>query len=199
MPPLLIASANSGKLSEFQRLLSPYFRCISHSSAPRIEEIEETGSTYFENSLRKATSYFRAFGGPVLADDSGLEVDALEGAPGVQSHRFGGAHLSWPERFQYLQNQIEKAKNKDRSARFRCVLCYWDGQSIPQFFEGVVMGEIAHVLRGEKGFGYDPIFYSNELDKTFGESTPLEKDKVSHRGKACRQFLDWMLDRRALR
>ena len=198
-PALLLATENKGKLKEFQSFLGDSFHCLSSSDSPlpphgKIEIIED-GTTYFENALKKAVGYFTALGVPVLSDDSGLEVDALGGAPGVFSARFGGVGISWPDRWAHLHKALSSSPPERRSARFRCVLCYYDGKGVPVFFDGVAEGRIVSEPKGGKGFGYDPIFYSTVLKKTFAEATEDEKSRFSHRAEAIRGFLEWWRSR----
>lgn len=187
-PTLLLATENQGKLKEFRSFLGVSFHCLSPHG--KIEIIED-GTTYFENALKKAVGYFTALKVPVLSDDSGLEVDALNGAPGVFSARFGGEGISWPERWGYLHKALSSSPLERWTARFRCVLCYYDGKTVPVFFEGVTEGRIVSEPKGGKGFGYDPIFHSSVLKKTFAEATDEEKSRVSHRAEAIRVFLEW--------
>ncbi len=185
-PTLLIATHNPGKLKEFTEGLKTSFLCQPPSQPM---DVEETGSTYRANAALKAKAYFDTFGLPVLSDDSGLEVDALEGKPGVFSARFGGESLSWIERWEKLKTAMA-LRPETRFAQFRCVLCYFDGKH-QSFFEGLAPGEIVFPPRGDKGFGYDPIFYSADLKKTFAEASFEEKLRHSHRGLALQAFLKW--------
>lgn len=196
-PVLLIASANVGKLKEVQFLLADRVRCVLPTDpifegVPRPEVLED-GQTYQENSLKKARAYFKAYKVPVLSDDSGLEVDALEGKPGIHSARFGGESISWPERWQHLFLKLKGHKPDTWTARFRCVLCYYDGSRPPEFFEGTTEGRIVSCPQGDNGFGFDPIFFSSILGKTFGEASPQEKGGVSHRSQALKKFVNWYL------
>jgi len=192
---LLLASENLGKLSEFQELLGGKITCLSaaDTTLPRkfTPQIVEDGETYFENALKKAMGYYRAFGIPVLSDDSGLEVDPLNGAPGVFSARFGGEEISWPDRWRLLHEKLAPFSRDTWRARFRAVLCYYDGETVPRFFQGVTEGLIVEA-KGAKGFGYDPIFYSDVLKKTFGEASSAEKHRCSHRSAASREFLSFL-------
>ena len=189
MKPLLIATSNPGKFREFAELLSSVFHCESlpENTPTAIED----GKTYQENALKKAEHYFRIFKKPVLTDDSGLEVDLLNGAPGIDSATFGGEKISWPERWDFLYQQLRKVGGNRSAARFRCLLCYFDGMDEPRFFEATTEGYIASVPQGGHGFGYDPIFYSSELGKTLGQASTVEKGSVSHRARAAEKFLDW--------
>lgn len=189
MTPLLIATQNAGKVREFQSLLSIAFKCISPDD--RAPEVDENGKTYRENALKKADSFFETYQLPVLADDSGLEIDVLKGAPGIWSARFGGVGISWPERFGKLYQLLAPFPQDQWTARFRCVLCLMVPKQEPVYFEGVCEGKIMALPQGQGGFGYDPIFYSTELGKSLGVATPLEKAQVSHRAQAVRALLDW--------
>jgi len=187
---LLVATSNSGKLKEFNGLLNSKFIC--ESLPPQTPVVVEDGKTYCENALKKAKGYFEVFRKPILSDDSGLEIDVLKGAPGVDSAIYGGEDLAWPERWKFLYDELDKVKAIKPTARFRCVLCYYDGVNSAQFFEATTEGHISTHPKGNQGFGYDPIFYSSELEKTLGEATAEEKAKVSHRARAVRKFLSWI-------
>ncbi|MBI1859349.1 MAG: RdgB/HAM1 family non-canonical purine NTP pyrophosphatase [Deltaproteobacteria bacterium] len=184
--PILLATQNRGKVAEFQAMLVPF----DVVTPPASILIEETGATYCENALIKALRHFEKYRVPVLADDSGLECDALKGEPGVFSARFGGERISWPDRWKLLNDTIARSRDpKNHRARFRAVLCYYDGTSVPQFFEGVVEGEILASPRGDKGFGYDPIFLVPERGLSMAEIDSVEKNRISHRAKAAQAFL----------
>lgn len=199
--PLVLATSNQGKAAEFRRLLGPSVTLVTLAEvAANVgkppPEVEETGESYYENALVKALRYFAyaksmsTDGGPfpVLADDSGLELDALGGLPGVYSARFGGEDLSWPARWQHLQDELQTTGTGPWPARFRCVLCYYDGVRPPVFFEGTTEGSVIPAAKGTSGFGYDPIFYSDALGSTFGEASDEKKDTVSHRARALQAF-----------
>lgn len=188
LAPLLIATQNQGKLKEFRRLLDRHFTCSALSES---FEVIENGKDYRENALIKANAFFEKFQIPVLADDSGLEVDALGGSPGLLSARFGGEALTWPERWSFLHAKLSGYPEETWTASFKCALCYFDGREAASFFEGSTAGKIVSNPRGDRGFGYDPIFYSPELQKTFGEAHPDEKERVSHRAHAIKKFLQW--------
>lgn len=204
LPVVLIASGNKGKRDEIQAMLAGVVHCLGPedpSFDPSIcPQVNEDGHTYYENALKKALAYYQAYRVPVLADDSGLEVDLLGGGPGVYSARFGGETLTWPERWTALIKQLENFPNDPLKARFCCVLCFYDGERAPLFFHGRVEGCITRKPQGTGGFGFDPIFFSTELQKTFGEARPEEKARISHRSRALRMFRDWYhrqaLDRR---
>ncbi len=185
----LLATENQGKRKEFEAL----FPGLIFPIRPNSPKVVEDGKTYQENALKKAVAYFEAFRVPVLADDSGIEVAALDGKPGLHSARFGGEAISWPERRQLLLNAL--ASHSNRIALFRAVLCYYDGKRTPIFAEGIVKGKILDKDEGKEGFGYDPIFYSLTLQKSYGLATFQEKLQDSHRAKAAQKLIT-LLDHR---
>ena len=183
---LLIATRSEGKLHELAALLGGApFRCISLAEAGIGEEVPETGSTLEENAALKAAAYARLSGMLTLADDTGLEVDALGGEPGVRSARY--APGSSQDRIDLLLRNLEDVDATDMTARFRCVIAITTPGGSPDFHEGVCEGRIVREQRGAGGFGYDPIFFVPELGKTMAELTPDEKNRVSHRGIAARK------------
>ena len=186
---IALATNNKHKLQEIRAILDGCFDKLLSLSELGIDiEIEETGSTLEENALIKAREIVRLTGMPALADDTGLMVDALDGAPGVYSARYAGeAHDDKANRELLLKN-LENAP--DRSAHFGTVIavCYPDGTYLTA--EGRVDGVITHEERGDGGFGYDSLFLSNEIGKTFAEATPEEKNAISHRGRALRAMLE---------
>ncbi len=183
---LLIATRNSDKLSELASLLAGVpFRCVSLDDAGISDEVPETGSTLEENAALKATGYARLSGMLTLADDTGLEVDALGGEPGVRSARY--APGSSQDRIDLLLRNLEGVDATDMTARFRCVIAITGPDGSPDFHEGVCEGRIVREQRGTGGFGYDPVFLLPELGKTMAELTPDEKNRVSHRGIAARR------------
>jgi len=158
-------------------------------------DVEETGTTYAENAELKARAYAQVSNILTLADDSGLEIDALGGAPGVQSARYLGSEISYEERFRVILEQLKGLPLDRRSARFRCVIALVEPLGNIRMVEGVVEGVIAEGPRGTNGFGYDPIFSLPELGKTFAELEPEHKNRISHRARAAqsaRKLLeDW--------
>lgn len=186
---IALATNNKHKLEEIRAILNGCFEQILSLSELGLDiEIEETGATLEENALIKAREIVRLTGMPALADDTGLMVDALGGAPGVYSARYAGeAHDDKSNRQSLLKN-LENAT--DRSAHFGTVIavCYPDGSYLTA--EGRVDGKIIFEERGEGGFGYDSLFYSEEIGKTFAEATPEEKNSISHRGRALRAMLE---------
>ena len=160
---------------------------------PDVAAPEETGPTFEENARQKAIYYASATGGMVVAEDSGLEIDALGGAPGVESARFGGVELTYPQKFALIDERLRASGRPDRTARFVCALALATDTSVLFETRGVVEGEIVLPPRGTGGFGYDPIFLYPPYGRTLAEVSPAEKAAVSHRGKAfsaLRAFLE---------
>lgn len=186
-PPLVLATLNRSKGRELASLLDsiPYdVRLLADTPGARLPE--ETEETYRGNALLKARAAARLTGHTALADDSGLEVDALGGAPGVRSARFGGAGLDDAARTALLLRILGERRGVPRSARFRCVIAIVDGAGRERVVEGAVQGVIAEAPRGSGGFGYDPVFVYPPLGRTFAELTDDEKARVSHRAMAVR-------------
>jgi len=157
------------------------------SEYPDIGEIEETGTTLLENSLLKAHTVHDRTGLPAIADDTGLEIDALDGAPGVYSARFAGPDATYEDNINKLLSVMEDVSDDMRSARFRTVISFVDeGQEL--WTEGFIEGRITEDPRGNMGFGYDPVFYVPRLEKTFAELSTAEKNKISHRGLALQKL-----------
>jgi XTP/dITP diphosphohydrolase len=201
IPTLLIATSNKGKVAEIASLLEGIeglaCRVIGLEDLPQVPPpVEETGATFAENALIKADYYHAATGLLTLADDSGLEVDALDGRPGVYSARYGGEGLSRPQQISLLLEEMKGAPEENRTARFVCVIALagpaGESSDIRQTFEGRCEGKIALAPRGGGGFGYDPIFIDTELGRTFAELSPEEKSLRSHRGKALRDAIKYL-------
>ena len=184
---LLIATRSAGKLGELAALLENVpFRCVSLDEAGVTGAVEETGATLEENAAIKAEGYARLSGMLTLADDSGLEVDALGGEPGVRSARY--APGSDRDRIDLLLRNLEGVDPADMGARFRCVIAVAaPGGEPPALYEGVCEGVIVREVRGGGGFGYDPVFLVSALGRTMAELAPWEKNRVSHRGIAARK------------
>jgi XTP/dITP diphosphohydrolase len=186
MPKLLLATTNQGKLREYQHLLSGLpFEMVSPITEGLDIYVEESHPSYEENARLKATIYSRASHLLTLADDSGLEVDALGGEPGIHSARAAGENASDKDRIAYLLNRLKDVPWEERTARFVCVVAI----AIPEDNMEICMGEchgiIAFEPRGSDGFGYDPVFYFSEIGKTMAE-LPLDiKNQISHRGQAA--------------
>ena len=183
---VILASQNQHKLVELSAILSQLgFEIALESEYGLHVDVDETGTTFEENSLLKAEAVMKASGMPVLADDSGLMVDALNGAPGVYSARYGHKS-SDAERIAYLLENLKDVPAERRTAKFVCVItCLWpDGRRIVA--RGECPGQILFAPKGTGGFGYDPVFYLPELEKTYAELAPEEKNAISHRGNALK-------------
>lgn len=189
---LVIASQNPDKLREFREALADLPLELLAAGELGVKRFpEETGSSYEENAFVKAAFVATKTGLPSLADDSGLEVEALDGAPGIYSARFGG-ELSPGERIAYLLQRLRKAPAEAREARFVCSLVLATPEGELRSFHGSCEGRILEGPRGAAGFGYDPIFFSHDLEKTFAEASEAEKRRVSHRGRALDKFAAWL-------
>jgi len=181
---LVLATHNIHKQEEMNALLADMGIVIVGLDAyPQIGDIEETGITLIENSFIKARTVHELTGLPSLADDTGLEVDALDGAPGVYSARYAGKNPSFEDNMNKLLTELQGLPKDRRTARFRTIISFVDG-SRELFSEGIVEGIITLDTKGEDGFGYDPIFQPEGQDLTFAEMTQNEKNKISHRGRA---------------
>lgn len=186
---VLIATRNAGKLKEFQAFFSLWGWPVKGlADFPDLPEIVEDGRTFEENARIKAAALFRWTRLPVLADDSGLEVDALGGQPGVYSARYAGERATDAENNAKLLAALRGVPAHERQARFRCVLVMMFSQVRQLVAEGTCEGVILEEPRGAGGFGYDPLFYVPPLGKTLAEMTPEEKNRISHRGAALRQL-----------
>ena len=191
MKELVLASGNKGKLAEFQRLLEGLdVQIHSMKEYPEIGEIVEDGSTFAENALIKARAVCKATGKPAMADDSGLAVDTLNGAPGIYSARFAGEQRSDADNNAKVLQLLEGVEDSKRTARFFCVIAIVLPDGREYTAEGTCEGTILRALQGEGGFGYDPLFYVESLDKTFAELTMEEKNHISHRGHANRKAVE---------
>ncbi|QEC51140.1 XTP/dITP diphosphohydrolase [Anseongella ginsenosidimutans] len=186
---LVFATNNLHKLEEVRQMLGPEFTLFSMKEIGCKEDIPETGSTFRENASIKARYIHERYGLDCFADDSGLEVDALGGAPGVFSARYAGSHGNAAANIDKLLREL---KDKDvRSARFRAVIALIVGGN-EHFFEGTVNGSIRPGRSGEGGFGYDPVFQPEGYDITFAEMKPEEKNRISHRGRAIEQLIAFL-------
>lgn len=189
MKTFLIASKNKGKIKEFSRILAPLgIKIVTESDANiTLDDIEETGLTFYENARAKALAACKRSGLPSIADDSGLVVKALNGAPGVFSARFAGEGASDDDNINLLLKKMEHVPDNERDAKFVCVICcvFPDGREIA--VEGECHGTIAREKRGRGGFGYDPVFITSQ-NKSFAQLNDSEKDAISHRGKALRKL-----------
>ena len=193
---VVLASGNSGKLREFQALLGDKYQLVAQSEL-NIQSADETGDTFRENALLKARHAAAEAGLPAIADDSGLEVDALNGAPGVRSARYAGENGDDGANNEKLLRELAGHRGAVRRARFRTVIVYVDSADDPRptIAEGSWEGFIAHEPRGSNGFGYDPLFFDATVRKTSAELDPAEKNRRSHRGKAVRQLRELLSTR----
>lgn len=183
---LLIATSNPGKLREYRQLLHGLcFELVGLIDAGIALKVEEKYDSYAENALHKALSYAGESGLITLADDSGLEVDALGGEPGVKSARYAGKDATDSQRVQFLLRKLHGLTHKERTARFKCVIAICRPQGESGIFYGECTGLITEQPAGAGGFGYDPIFYFEELGKTMAELEPEVKNRVSHRARAA--------------
>lgn len=189
-----LASGNEHKAEEFSKLFSP--EIIKITASPKKVEVVEDGATFRENALKKAEGFFQALNSPVMADDSGLVVSYLPDELGIHTARFGGDGLVASERNQLLLERMKGVEGQTRQAYFICVLCFYISPKEIFFFEGRCNGQIAHEERGDKGFGYDPVFIPDGVD---GELTLAElpewKNENSHRAIACREAFKFFKER----
>lgn len=187
---ILVATKNAHKTGEIQKILGPKFEVSDLTAHPEIISPEETGASFEENAVIKALAASRLFDGMVLADDSGLEVDALAGAPGVRSARYAGENASDADNRQLLLKELAKAgaRGKQRSARFHCVLVLAQKGKVLGTFDGRVEGVIVNEPKGNGGFGYDPLFVPEGYCETFAELPAGVKNQLSHRGKALEKL-----------
>ena len=186
-PALMIASHNPGKIREIADLLQPFGVAVSSAAERGYQEPEETGTTFRANAELKALAGARASGLPSLADDSGLAVTALGGAPGIYSARWAGPEKDFNPAMARIHQELGEAA--DRSARFVCALCLAWPEGHTETFQGEVAGRIVWPMRGERGFGYDPIFVPEGFGLTFAEMAPAKKHAISHRAHAFTQLV----------
>lgn len=192
---ILIATKNAGKVRELEKLLedSGDFRLRSLNEFPDVADVEETGATFAENAVLKARSYAKLTNLLALADDSGLEVEVLGGAPGVFSARYAGENASDAEKIGKLLNELQEKRN--RNARFVCVMALANEKGeIIHLAEGICEGEIALNVSGANGFGYDPVFIPEGFGQTFGELSADVKREISHRARAIRKIIRFLRD-----
>jgi len=187
---LIVATRNRHKTREIQRILGPAFIVSDLSAHPKIPEIRETGKSYEENAILKAVGSSRHLPGLIVADDSGLEVDALGGAPGIFSARYAGENATDRQNIEKLLGKFARtgADETRRSARFRCVIALAREGKLLGTFAGVAEGTIVELARGLHGFGYDPVFVPCGFEETFAELPAHVKDTISHRAKAIHGF-----------
>lgn len=185
---ILIASKNKGKIKEFENMFKGFDINIKTLYDYDLPEIEETGNSFFENALIKAKAGYDVSKLPTISDDSGLEVEALNWQPGIYSARFGKSDFDDKARMFYLLDKLKDSKN--RNARFKTSLVFYNGESQIKKFEGIWKGIILKEPIGDNGFGYDPVFYDENLKLSSAQLSPDEKKLVSHRGKALKLFFE---------
>ncbi len=186
MRSLLLATTNRHKIEEYRAIFADLpFQLLSLSDISLDMDVEETGTTFQQNAELKALAYAHASSMLVLADDSGLEIDALGGQPSIYSARFLGPNVSYAERFRVILERLKGLPVAQRTARFRCVITIAEPSEVHRSVEGTVEGIIADAPRGEHGFGYDPLFLIPEYGKTMAEMQPELKHRISHRGRAA--------------
>ena len=186
---LLIATRNPGKLKEYEQLLAGLPVTLTYLSGEGIaHEVEETGETFADNAIHKAEEYARISGLLTLADDSGLEVDALDGEPGVHSARYAGPRATDEDRYQVLLERMRDVPREERGARFRCVIAVAEPEGGVWTTEGKCEGVIALAPKGEHGFGYDPVFYLPDQEQTMAQLAPEVKNRMSHRARAAQEI-----------
>lgn len=195
MHRLLLATRNAHKTREFGEILGDDFEIHDLSEAVELPAVEETGLTFEANAVLKAVEASKHFPGLVVADDSGLEVDALDGAPGIYSARYAGEHAADAANVTKLLGELGECGPGLLTARFRCSLALAQEGRLLETFDGVVEGMIVSAPRGDGGFGYDPVFQPQGYDQTFGELPAAEKNRISHRACAIRSLRTALLVR----
>ncbi|MBG9944260.1 XTP/dITP diphosphatase [Brevibacillus formosus] len=188
---VVLATRNQGKVKEFNRLFAaPGWEGISLAEFDGVPEVVEDKDTFEGNALKKAIEISTYLNMPALGDDSGLEVDALEGRPGVYSARFAGEDATDEQNWRKLLKELEEVSTQERTARFRCTLALVIPGEEPIIATGACEGVIAREPKGTNGFGYDPVFYIPSMDKMMAELMPEEKNQISHRARAMQQLLE---------
>ncbi|GBD96024.1 MAG TPA: XTP/dITP diphosphatase [Nitrospirae bacterium] len=199
---IVLASRNKKKVEELRKIMETdvlpgtglSVNILTPDNFPECEEVEEDGDTFEANALKKAVYTSKCTGMTAIADDSGLEVDALNGAPGVLSARYAGESADDIANLEKLLNEMKGVPPEKRSARFVCCIALASGDDVKTFF-GSVEGSIGMAPKGKKGFGYDPVFYPEGYDRTFAEMSDDEKNALSHRGKALRKLQEYLSEK----
>jgi len=190
---VILATNNQGKVKELESMLTDFeVEILSLKDFPELPEVEEDGKTFEENALKKAREICVQTACITIADDSGLEVDALDGQPGVYSARFAGELKSDAANNEKLLRLLKDVPEAERTARFRCVIAVVTPQGKERFFDGACEGVIGHAAKGAEGFGYDPLFIVPAYHKTFAELGLETKNKISHRGKAFEKTVEYL-------
>ncbi len=187
---LVFATNNQHKLEEVKSILGDSFQLMSMQDIGFNDDVEETESTFEGNAYLKAKAIFDQFKLPCFSDDSGLEVEILNNAPGVYSARYAGEHGNHDKNMDKLLTELLLKEN--RNARFRTVICYIDGKGLTSYFNGIITGQITNERHGEKGFGYDPIFKPDGFNITFAEMDAAEKNIISHRAIAVKELFNYL-------
>jgi XTP/dITP diphosphohydrolase len=191
-PRLVVATRNAHKTAEIRAMLAGRCEVLDVTSFPGLPEIEESGTTFLENATLKAVGISRELAGLVLSDDSGLEVDALGGAPGVWSSSYGGEEGNHARNNARLLRELAGVPAERRTARFRCTMVVARGGAVLAHFDGAVEGRILGEARGGGGFGYDPLFVAEGHGRSFAELAPAEKNALSHRARALTKVVAWI-------
>lgn len=192
MSQIVLATGNQGKLREFAQLLAPLNIDLVTQSEMGVSEVAETGLSFVENAILKARNACAQTGLPAIADDSGLEVDALLGAPGIYSSRYAGENASDADNIDALLTALQDVSETERQARFQCVLVFMRhaDDPTPLICQGTWHGQILSAPAGDGGFGYDPVFFVAETDCSAAELSAQQKHAISHRGQAMRRFIE---------
>lgn len=188
---LLVATNNAHKLKEIREILSPYHITVYGMKDLNIDigDVEENGKTYYENALIKANALKKVTKMPIIADDSGIEIEALNNAPGMYSARFAASFGGYPQTFEHIFKELE---GKSRKARFICDIVLVNVEDKPLRFEAIIPGTIVTEITDKSDFGYDPIFREDSLGKTYASMSEEEKNRVSHRGMALKKLLTYL-------
>jgi len=188
----VLATGNKGKVREMSELLNSFSIEVLPQSQFEVEEVPETGTTFVENAIIKARHAAKITGLPAIADDSGLEVDFLNGQPGIYSSRFSGENATDRENIELLLNKLEGIAHEQRSARFQCVLVFMRHEldPTPIICQGTWQGTITELIEGENGFGYDPVFWVDSEQSTSAQLSKQRKGELSHRGKALNRLVE---------
>lgn len=189
MQSVIVATKNAGKAKDFEKILQPYgVKVRTLLDFPQIEDVEETGKTFEENAILKAETISKKFNEMVIADDSGVMIDALDGRPGVFSARYAGEDKNDEENNNKVLAEMADVPEKDRGARFYCAIAVAQPGKPTITVNGICEGSILFERRGNNGFGYDPIFFVTSLNKSMAELTPDEKNQISHRASAMKKL-----------
>ena len=189
---LLVATNNAHKLKEIRTILSPFHITLYGMKDLNLDigDVEENGKTYYENALIKANALKKLTTMPIIADDSGIEIEALNNEPGIYSSRYASSFGGYPQTFEHIFKELE---GKSRRARFVCDIVLVNVEEKPMRFEGIVPGRIVEKVTDKSDFGYDPIFIEDSLNKTYASMSEKEKNVVSHRGVALKKLLTYLI------